>query len=102
MRTSPLLLIEGNSMPAKPATKPASTAPRYKRVLLKISGEALMGDQAYGHDQVILSRICEEIKNVSAMGVEVCLVVGGGNIYRGMSGAAQGMNRASADYMGML
>lgn len=76
--------------------------PKYKRVLLKISGEALMGDQSYGHDQTILKRICEEIKTVTAMGVEVCLVVGGGNIYRGMSGAAQGMERASADYMGML
>jgi len=80
----------------------SSASPKYKRVLLKVSGEALMGDQAYGHDQVIMERICSEIKTVVAMGVEVCLVVGGGNIYRGMSGAAQGMERASADYMGML
>lgn len=84
-----------------PIASPA-TAPKYKRVLLKISGEALMGDQSYGHDQTIMKRICEEIKTVIEMGVEVCLVVGGGNIYRGMSGAAQGMERASADYMGML
>lgn len=80
----------------------SSSSPTYKRVLLKVSGEALMGSQAYGHDQEILSRICSEIKTVVQMGVEVCLVVGGGNIYRGMSGAAHGMERASADYMGML
>lgn len=85
------------SLSAKSALKP-----QYKRVLLKVSGEALMGDQAYGHDQNILGRICEEIQTVVKMGVEVCLVVGGGNIYRGMSGAAHGMERASADYMGML
>ncbi len=86
-----------------PAITPTPNAdPCYKRVLLKISGEALMGDQAYGHDQAILSRICEEIRTVAEKGVQVCLVVGGGNIYRGMSGAAQGMERASADYMGML
>lgn len=86
----------------KKSPKAKSKKPAYKRVLLKISGEALMGDKTYGHDQTIMLRICEEIKTVSRMGVEVCLVVGGGNIYRGMSGAAQGMNRASADYMGML
>ena len=86
------------------APTPISTSEstRYKRVLLKISGEALMGDQAYGHDQDILNRICEEIRTVTQKGVQVCLVVGGGNIYRGMSGAEQGMERASADYMGML
>lgn len=89
------------SEPAGSAISPVAE-PRYKRVLLKISGEALMGNQAYGHDQEILGRICNEIKSVVEKGVEVCLVVGGGNIYRGMSGAAQGMERASADYMGML
>jgi len=76
--------------------------PIYRKVLLKISGEALMGKQNYGHDQDIVKRICGEVKTVAAMGVEVCLVVGGGNIYRGMSGAEHGMERASADYMGML
>ena len=76
--------------------------PLYRKVLLKISGEALMGSQAYGHDQSIVKRICSEIKSVVKFGVEVCLVVGGGNIYRGMSGAEHGMERASADYMGML
>lgn len=83
-------------------TTATTHAAQYKRVLLKVSGEALMGDQAYGHDQVIMQRICNEIKAVVEKGVEVCLVVGGGNIYRGMSGAAHGMERASADYMGML
>lgn len=88
---------ETGTVPAQPTAEP-----RYKRVLLKVSGEALMGDQSYGHDQEILQRICNEIKAVVNKGVEVCLVVGGGNIYRGMSGAAHGMERASADYMGML
>lgn len=74
----------------------------YKRVLLKISGEALMGDKQFGHDTETIERICSEIKEVVDMGTEVCLVVGGGNIYRGVSAAAIGMERASADYMGML
>lgn len=81
-------------------TKPI--IPHYRKVLIKISGEALMGKQAYGHDQATISRICNEVKAVTKMGVGVCLVVGGGNIYRGMSGAEHGMERASADYMGML
>jgi uridylate kinase len=75
---------------------------RYKRVLLKISGEALMGDREFGLDPVVVDRIAGEVKTVIAMGVEVCLVIGGGNIFRGISGAASGMERASADYMGML
>jgi uridylate kinase len=91
------VMPETGTVPAQPTAEP-----RYKRVLLKVSGEALMGDQSYGHDQEILQRICNEIKAVVNKGVEVCLVVGGGNIYRGMSGAAHGMERASADYMGML
>jgi len=76
--------------------------PLYKRILLKVSGEALMGNQHYGHDQATIIRICQDVKEVSATGTQVCLVVGGGNIYRGMSGAEHGMERASADYMGML
>jgi uridylate kinase len=75
---------------------------KYKRVLLKLSGESLMGDQGFGHDPVTLNRICSEIADVCKMGVEVCLVVGGGNIFRGVSAAAKGMERTSADYMGML
>ena len=77
-------------------------AAKYKRVLLKLSGEALMGAQAYGQDDGIINQFCEEIRAVTNLGVQVCLVVGGGNIYRGMSAAARGMERSSADYMGML
>src|SRR5882672_7433209 len=80
----------------------AKTEMRYKRVLLKLSGEALMGDRDYGLDPDTVARVAEEIKSVIAMGVEVCAVIGGGNIFRGVSGAAQGMDRATADYMGML
>jgi uridylate kinase len=76
--------------------------PAYKRVLLKVSGEALMGRREYGLDRETLSRISADISDVVATGVQVCLVVGGGNIFRGVSGAAAGMDRASADYMGML
>src|SRR5947207_2543827 len=75
---------------------------KYRRVLLKISGEALMGEREYGLDPVMVTRIAEEIKAVHALGVELCLVIGGGNIFRGLSAAAAGMERASADYMGML
>lgn len=74
----------------------------YKRILLKLSGEALMGKQSYGHDLKTIQRICEEIKSVHDMGIEVCLTIGGGNIYRGMSAAQAGMERSTADYMGML
>lgn len=76
--------------------------PLYRRVLFKISGEALMGDLQYGQCQQTLNRISDDIKQAVEMGVEVCVVVGGGNIYRGMSGASMGMERASADYMGMI
>lgn len=87
----------------KPAAAPLSASQsRYKRVLIKVSGEALMGSKSYGQDDVIIDRICEDIREAVDMGVEVCLVVGGGNIYRGMSAAARGMERSSADYMGML
>lgn len=81
---------------------PLKGDPAYRRVLIKISGEALMGDQPFGQDIKIVQRIANDIKQVVDMGVQVCLVVGGGNIFRGISGAAQGMERASADYMGML
>jgi uridylate kinase len=79
-----------------------SGAPKYKRVLLKISGEALMGDGEYGIDFGTAKRIAEEVQEVADLGVEICLVIGGGNIFRGMSGATLGMDRANADYMGML
>jgi len=77
-------------------------SPRYRRILLKISGEALMGKGDYGLESETVSRVAEEVRTVRQMGVEVCLVIGGGNIFRGVSGAAGGMERASADYMGML
>jgi len=75
---------------------------KYRRVLLKCSGEALMGDTDYGIDFKTVDRIAREVKQVREMGVDVCLVLGGGNIFRGVSGATKGMARASADYMGML
>lgn len=78
------------------------TEPRYKRVLLKVSGEALMGGESYGIDIGTVARIAGEVKQALEIGVEVCLVIGGGNIFRGLKGAAEGMDRASADYMGML
>jgi uridylate kinase len=74
----------------------------YRRVLLKISGEALMGDQEYGLDPEMVTRIASEVKSVHENGVQVCLVIGGGNIFRGVAGAAAGMERASGDFMGML
>ncbi len=76
--------------------------PRYRRVLLKLSGEALMGEASYGIDPTTIARIADEVQQVSAVGVQVAVVIGGGNIYRGLAGAAGGMERASADYMGML
>ncbi len=83
-------------------TMTASGSPRYKRILLKLSGEALMGDDAYGINREMLWRIVTEIKAVVDMGVETGVVIGGGNIFRGMAGASTGMDRATADYMGML
>ncbi len=76
--------------------------PKYKRVLLKISGEALMGSLSYGIDPEMVDRVAGEIQSVSKIGTEVCLVIGGGNIFRGISAAASGMERATGDYMGML
>ena len=75
---------------------------RFKRVLLKVSGEALMGESDFGIDPQTVHRIANEIKEVAEIGGEVCLVIGGGNIFRGMSGAAAGLERGTADYMGML
>jgi uridylate kinase len=74
----------------------------YQRVLLKLSGEALMGRREYGLDTDMVNAIANDIKAVAAMSVQVSVVIGGGNIFRGVSGAASGMDRAQADYMGML
>src|SRR4030042_6888134 len=85
-------------MPAeKPRTKPA-----YKRILLKLSGEALMGEGKYGISPKTLTAIAKDVKDVVDLGVQVALTIGGGNIFRGVSGATEGMDRSSADYMGML
>ncbi|MEC8094762.1 MAG: UMP kinase, partial [Pseudomonadota bacterium] len=73
-----------------------SEEPEYTRVLLKVSGEALMGEGQYGIDVATVDRIASEVKDALSLGVEVCMVIGGGNIFRGLSGAADGMDRASA------
>ena len=83
--------------PSKPASPQV-----YSRVMLKISGESLMGKLPYGIDPEMVGTVAQQVKDVVATGVEVCLVIGGGNIFRGMSGAAAGMERATGDYMGML
>jgi uridylate kinase len=82
--------------------KPASSKPRFRRILLKLSGEALMGDGKYGIHPPTLDQIAREIADVHALGVEVAIVIGGGNIFRGVAASASGMDRAGADYMGML
>jgi len=74
----------------------------YQRVLLKLSGEALMGDLPYGIDPIVVQNIAQEISDVRAQGMEIAIVVGGGNIFRGVKGAAAGMDRATADYIGMI
>lgn len=76
--------------------------PKYKRIILKLSGEALAGERGFGIDQNTLESVAEQIKEINQLGVEVAIVVGGGNIWRGVAGSAQGMDRATADYMGML
>ena len=76
--------------------------PRYKRILLKISGEILTGEKDYGIDPVVIGQIGQEIKEVVNLGVEIAIVIGGGNIFRGMAASSKGMDRATADYMGML
>ena len=79
-----------------------SKVPQFKRVMLKISGEALMGDKGFGLNPPTVERIAREVKSVHELGVEICMVIGGGNIFRGLQGSAQGMERTTADYMGML
>ena len=74
----------------------------YKRILLKLSGEALMGDDSYGINRAVIERIVAEITDISRLGVQIAVVIGGGNIFRGMTFAEDGMDRATADYMGML
>jgi uridylate kinase len=80
----------------------APATPLYKRVLLKLSGEALMGDQQFGVDPAVVTRIARDVGELQALGVETAIVIGGGNIFRGLAASARGMDRATADYMGML
>jgi uridylate kinase len=81
---------------------PADSEPSYRRILLKLSGEALMGDQAYGIDPAVATRIALDILEIQALGVQTAIVIGGGNIFRGLAASARGMDRSTADYMGML
>jgi uridylate kinase len=89
-----------DNLARKPEGNPMSKP--YKRVLLKLSGEALMGERDYGLDPIVVDRVAEEIKDIVGKGVQTCIVIGGGNIFRGITAAAAGMERATADYMGML
>jgi uridylate kinase len=81
---------------------PASPAPKYKRIVLKLSGEVLRGSGSDPIDADVLSRICDQVKEIHDMGVEVCVVIGGGNIFRGLQGESRGVDRTTGDYMGML
>ncbi|MCA9563376.1 MAG: UMP kinase, partial [Myxococcales bacterium] len=78
------------------------TQPKYRRLLLKMSGEALIGDGAYGISTDVLAAIAQEVKEIVELGLELAIVIGGGNIFRGVAASAKGMDRATADYMGML
>jgi uridylate kinase len=78
------------------------SAPRYQRVLLKLSGEVLMGDQQFGVDPAITTRIARDVGEIQSLGVQTAIVIGGGNIFRGLAASVRGMDRATADYMGML
>jgi len=86
-------------MPASDQTPPQ---PTYRRILLKLSGEALMGEKAYGIDPAITTQIAQDVHEIQALGVETAIVIGGGNIFRGVAASARGMDRATGDYMGML
>ncbi len=83
-------------------TKQQNNTSKFSRILFKVSGEAMMGNKGFGHDIEAISKICKQIIKAHEIGCEICVVVGGGNIFRGMSQAAEGMERVSADYMGML
>ncbi len=81
---------------------PPSPTPAYKRILLKLSGEALMGNETYGIDPAVATQIAKDVAEIQEMGVEAAIVIGGGNIFRGIAASARGMDRATAEYMGML
>jgi uridylate kinase len=80
----------------------APPAPAYRRILLKLSGEALMGEKMYGIDPAVTSQIAHDVQDIQSLGVETAIVIGGGNIFRGVAASARGMDRATGDYMGML
>ncbi len=94
--------MSSNERAAQAASARPSAAPIYRRVLLKLSGEALMGGEVYGIDRATIEGMARDIAGVVTMGVELSIVIGGGNIFRGVAGGAAGMDRATADYMGML
>src|SRR5258708_12321986 len=81
---------------------PSESEPTYKRVLLKLSGEALMGEKQYGIDPVVTAQIAKDVKEIQQLGVEIAIVIGGGNIFRGLAASARGVDRAAGDYMGVL
>jgi uridylate kinase len=89
-------------MPADAVAPSTTQAPVYKRALLKLSGEALMGEQQFGVDPAVTTRIAMDVGEIQSLGVETAIVIGGGNIFRGLAASARGMDRATADYMGML
>ena len=91
-----------NKMPDEPEKLPLAPGVKYRRILLKLSGEALMGQSGYGIEAATLSQIADELIDVHSLGVEIALVIGGGNIFRGVAASSRGMDRAHADYMGML
>jgi uridylate kinase len=95
-------LLASASPPEEPPRPPLAPGVKYRRILLKLSGEALMGGQGYGIDPATLEQIADELIDVQGLGVEIALVIGGGNIFRGVAGSSRGMDRAHADYMGML
>src|SRR6187401_895440 len=81
---------------------PMTATPIYRRILLKVSGEALMGNGSFGVDIDVIDRIAQDVKEAHDAGTQICMVVGGGNIFRGLAGSAKGIDRSTADYMGML
>ncbi len=95
-------MSEAVARPQPPSTEPSAHSPRYRRILLKLSGEALLGDRQYGVDPEFCAFIARQVAEVSRLGTEVGIVVGGGNIFRGLAAAARGMDRATGDYIGML
>ena len=92
----------GYNSASMPAAEPGSPTPIYTRVLLKLSGEALMGEQQFGVDPAVAARIANDVGAIQALGVQTAIVIGGGNIFRGLAASARGMDRATGDYMGML